>query len=250
MVVVGVRAGGGNSVVSFTFLFRKERGFDGSPRSCYGWEFMPFSHGKGETLGLCDGPGRGGEGLPFGVELVGLVCHEEAVVDAIELDFEVCGAVLGGPEPLVVHRELRGSDRPVGAVKVLENVPYGAGGEARHAVLEILDIDVVDGVDKLVLEVIVDRFEEAEFARGFLMLAFRVSNLSVGGSRCYNRTNAQVERDDEGYAGTEEVFSIRRSENVMNEGRNPAVRLHGSGVLLSCLFGSLVSKLVRSLPSP
>ena len=45
--VVGVRAGGGNFVVSFTFLFRGERGFEGSPRSCYGCEFMPFSHGEG-----------------------------------------------------------------------------------------------------------------------------------------------------------------------------------------------------------
>ena len=63
---------------------------------------MPFSHGEGETLGLCDGPGRGGEGLPFGVELVGLVCHEEAVVDAVEVGFEVRVTVVGGPEPLAV----------------------------------------------------------------------------------------------------------------------------------------------------
>ena len=141
------------------FLFREERGFEGSPRSYYGREFMPFLHGEGETLGLCNGAGQDGEGLPLGVGLVGLVCHEEAVVDAIEVGFEVCGAVIGGPEPLVVCHELRGIDRLVGPVKVLDNVPYGAGGEARHAVPEILDIDVVDGVDKLVLEVIVDRFE-------------------------------------------------------------------------------------------
>ena len=135
----------------FTFLFRKERGFEGSPHPCYGREFMPFSHGEGGMLGLWYGAGRSGEGLPFGVRLVGFVCHEEAVVDAVEVGFEVCGAVVGGTEPLIVRRDFRGSDRPVGQVKVLENVSYGAGGEARHAVPEILDIDVVDGVDKLVL---------------------------------------------------------------------------------------------------
>ena len=43
--------------------------------------------------------------------------------------------------------------------KVLENVPYGAGGEACHAVPDILDVDDVDGIAKLVLEGIVDRFE-------------------------------------------------------------------------------------------
>ena len=42
---------------------------------------------------------------------------------------------------------------------------------------------------------IVNRFEEAEFARGFLILAFRVSDLRVGGYR--------VERGDEGYARAE-----------------------------------------------
>ena len=95
MGVVGVRAGGGNSVVTFNFLFREEHGFEGSPRSCYGLEFMPFSHGEWETLGLCDGAGRGGECLPFGVWLVGLVCHEEAVVDSVEVGFKVCGSVVG-----------------------------------------------------------------------------------------------------------------------------------------------------------
>ena len=73
MGVAGVRAGGGNPVVTFTILFCEERGFEGIPRSCYGREFMPFSHGEGETLGLSDGAGRGDEGLPFGVGLVGLV---------------------------------------------------------------------------------------------------------------------------------------------------------------------------------
>ena len=149
MGVVGVRAGRDNYVVTFTFLFREERGFEGSPCSCYGREFMPFSHGEGEALGLCGGAGRGVEGLPFGVRLVVLVCHEEAVLDAVEVGFKVCGAVLGGPEPLVIRRELRGSDRPIGPVKVLEDVPYGAGGESRHVVPYILDVDVVDGVDKL-----------------------------------------------------------------------------------------------------
>ena len=56
----------------------------------------------------------------------------------------------GGPEPLVIRRELLESDRPVGPVKVLEDVPCGAGGKARHAFLDILDVDVVDGVDELV----------------------------------------------------------------------------------------------------
>ena len=63
------------------------------------------------------------------------------------------------------------------------------------------------------------------------MLASRVSNLSVGGSRCYDRMNAQVKRADEGYAGAEEVFGIRRGEDVMAEGRIPAGGVHGSGVL-------------------
>ena len=143
---------------------------------------------------MCDVTGRSGECLPFGVRLVGLVCHEEAVVDAVEVGFEVCGAVVGVPGPIVVLRELRGSDRLVGPVQVPENVPCVADDKACHAVLEILDIDVVDGVNELVFEGIVDRFEEAEFALGFLMLAFHVSNLSVGGSRCYDRMNAWVER--------------------------------------------------------
>ena len=95
--IVSVRAGGGNSVITFTFLLREERGFEGSPRSCYSWEFMPLLHGKGETLGLCDGTGRGGEGLPFGVGLVGTVFHEEAVLDAVEVGLEVYGAVIWGP---------------------------------------------------------------------------------------------------------------------------------------------------------
>ena len=43
--------------------------------------------------------------------------------------------------------------------------------------------------------------------------------------------NARVERDDEWYSGAEEVFSIRRSEDVMAEGCIPAGGVHGSGVL-------------------
>ena len=54
-------------------------------------------HGEGETLGLCDGTGRGGEGFPFGVGLVGIVFHEEAVLDAVEVGLEVYGAVIWGP---------------------------------------------------------------------------------------------------------------------------------------------------------
>ena len=60
------------------------------------------------------------------------------------------GAVVGGPEPLVVFHELHRSDQPVGLVKLLEDVPCGAGGEAHHAFPEIIDVDIVDGVDKLV----------------------------------------------------------------------------------------------------
>ena len=39
---------------------------------------------------------------------------------------------------------------------------------------------------------------------------FYVSDLSVGGSRCYDRMHAWVERNNEGYSGAEEVFRIRR----------------------------------------
>ena len=193
---------------------------------------MPLSHGEGETLGLCDGAGHCCECLPFGVWLVGLVCHEEAVVDAVEICFEVCGAFVGGPEPLVVCCELRGRDQTVGPVKVLDNAPYGAGGEAPHALPEILDIDVVDVVDELIFEVVVDHFEQAEFARGFLMLPFCVRDLRIGVSRCYDMMNSRVERDDEDYAGAEEVFSIRRGEDVMAEGRISVGGVHGSVVLV------------------
>ena len=95
--VVSVGAGVGNSVITFNFLLREERGFEGIPCSCYSREFMPFLHSEGEPLGLCDGTGRCGEGLPFGVGLVGLVFHEEAVLDAAEVGLEVYGAVIWGP---------------------------------------------------------------------------------------------------------------------------------------------------------
>ena len=120
---------------------------------------MTFSHGKGGALVLCDGDGHGSECFPFGVGLVGFVSHEEAVVDAIEIGFKFCGAVVGGSEPLVFRRELRGSDQPICPVQVLENVPYGAGGKDHHAVPDILDIDVVDGIDELVFKGILYRFE-------------------------------------------------------------------------------------------
>ena len=64
------------------------------------------------------------------------------------------------------------------------------------------------------------------------MLAFCVSDLGFGGSRCYDRVNAWVERNDEVYAGSEEVLGIRRSEDVVAEGRIPAGGVHGSGVLI------------------
>ena len=127
---------------------------------------------------------------------------------------------------------MHGSDRTVCPVQVLENVPYGAGGEARHAVPDIFDIDVVDGIDELVFEGIVDRFEEAEFERGLLVLAFHVSDLSVGGSWCYDRMNARVERDDKFYAGAEDIFGIRRNEDAIAEVQITAGRVHGSGVLI------------------
>ena len=63
------------------------------------------------------------------------------------------------------------------------------------------------------------------------MLALRVSDLGVGGSWCYDRVNAQVERNDEGFAGAEEVLRIRRSEDVVAEGRISAEGVHRSGVL-------------------
>ena len=44
--------------------------------------------------------------------------------------------------------------------------------------------------------------------RGFFMLAFHVSDLIFGGYRYYDRMNARSERNDEVYAGAEEVFSI------------------------------------------
>ena len=64
------------------------------------------------------------------------------------------------------------------------------------------------------------------------MLTFRVGNLGVGGSRCYDRVNAWFERYDEGYAGAAEVFGVWRSEDVVAEGRIPAGGVHGSGVLV------------------
>ena len=72
------------------------------------------------------------------------------------------------------------------------------------------------------------------------MLAFCVGNLGIGGSRCYDRVNAWVERNDEVYAGSEEVFRIRLSDDVMAECRIPAGGVHGSGVFVerSMLLGN------------
>ena len=56
--VVSIRAGGGNSVITFTFLLRKERGFDGNPRSCYSREFMPLLHGEGGIVPAKNCAGR------------------------------------------------------------------------------------------------------------------------------------------------------------------------------------------------
>ena len=59
-----------------------------------------------------------------------------------------------------------------------------------------------------------------------------MSDLGVGGSRSYDRVNARVEQNDEGYSGAEEVFGIQRSEDVVAKGQVPAGGLHGSGVLV------------------
>ena len=64
------------------------------------------------------------------------------------------------------------------------------------------------------------------------MLAFHVRYLGVSGSRCYERVNARVERNDKSYAGPEEVLSIRCGEDVVAEFRIPAGGLHRGGVLV------------------
>ena len=71
-----------------------------------------------------------------------------------------------------------------------------------------------------------------EFSRRFFVLAFRVSDLGVGVSWCYDRVNARVEQNDEGYAGAEEVIGIQRSEDIVAEGQILAGGVHGSGVLV------------------
>ena len=72
-----------------------------------------------------------------------------------------------------------------------------------------------------------------------------MSDLSVGGSRGYDRMNSQVEGDDEGYAGAEEVFGILRSEDVIAEVRIPAGGVHGSGVLVDRGMPLVNSEVVR-----
>ena len=42
--------------------------------------------------------------------------------------------------------------------------------------------------------------------------------------------NSRVERYDEGYAGSEDIFGIRRGEDVIDEGRISAGGVHGSVV--------------------
>ena len=64
------------------------------------------------------------------------------------------------------------------------------------------------------------------------MLPFRVRNLVIGGSQCYNRVNARVECNYEVHAGAEEVLGIQRSEDVVTECRIPAGGVHGGGVLV------------------
>ena len=64
------------------------------------------------------------------------------------------------------------------------------------------------------------------------MLPFRVRNLVIGGSQCYNRVNARVECNYEVHAGAEEVLGIQRSEDVVTECRIPAGGVHGGCVLI------------------
>ena len=64
------------------------------------------------------------------------------------------------------------------------------------------------------------------------MLTFRVSDLGVGGSWCYDRVNTRVERNDKGYADAEEALDIRCSEDVVSECRIPAGGVYGCGVLV------------------
>ena len=64
------------------------------------------------------------------------------------------------------------------------------------------------------------------------MFAFCVGDLGVGGSQCYARVSARVERNHEEYAGAEEILGIRRGEYVVAERRIPAGGVHGSGVLI------------------
>ena len=64
------------------------------------------------------------------------------------------------------------------------------------------------------------------------MLMFHVGELGVGGCRCYDRVDVRVELNDEGYAGLEEVPSIRRGEDVVAVGRIPAGGVLRSGVLV------------------
>ena len=91
--------------------------------------------------------------------MVGFICHKKAVADAVEIGFQVNGAVVGDPESLIVRCQFCGCDGPVFSVSVLENVHYGAGSESWHAVSEVLNIYVVNSLDELVLEGIVHRFE-------------------------------------------------------------------------------------------
>ena len=69
-----------------------------------------------------------------------------------------------------------------------------------------------------------------------------MSGLGVGGSQCYKTVNARVERNDEGYAGAEEVLGIWSSEDVMTECQITAVGVHGSGVLVERACASAMMK--------
>ena len=64
------------------------------------------------------------------------------------------------------------------------------------------------------------------------MFAFCVHDLGIGSLWCYDRVNARVERNDECYAGAEELLGIRRGEDVVDECRIPAGGVHGGGVLV------------------
>ena len=64
------------------------------------------------------------------------------------------------------------------------------------------------------------------------MFEFRMSDLGISGYRCYDMVNARFERNDKGYAGSEEVISIRCGEDVVAECQILAGGVYRGGVLV------------------